>query len=154
MEDNKYYVPEIEEFHVGFEYEEQDEDDNWVSKVLDFDYGWIEIPTLFNTDKRVKYLDREDIESFGFIENDTTHFIDNKLLFGNKFECYKFEYKHLIFFIRPLSNLYPDSNNRIIISVFNNETMKGGEEPVILFNGTIKNKSELKKVLKQLNIIQ
>lgn len=34
MEDNKYYTPTIEEFHVGFEYEIL-EKDKWV-KINDF----------------------------------------------------------------------------------------------------------------------
>lgn len=83
--DNKYYTPTIEEFHVGFEYEAKerftdgtvktkDEFDNakWVKSVADAGLMYIERAlTGKNNDNglcgiRVKFLDKEDIESFGW----------------------------------------------------------------------------------------
>ena len=63
---DKYYVPEIEEFHVGFEYEWVKPDRTETIKVeclnnIGFLWG-ITIPEGV----RVKYLDQEDIESLGF----------------------------------------------------------------------------------------
>ena len=86
VKDNKYYTPKIEEFHVGFEYEikatfgdgtvktQQEYDDaEWQKQIYSlrsFPYvdrtmtgeNSITIPPAI----RVKYLDKEDIESFGF----------------------------------------------------------------------------------------
>ena len=75
---NKYYTPELEEFHVGFEYEYFTKD--WVGK--DYTHTWVKLKFnqkedygndldnmvyFIETEQvRVKYLDREDIESLGF----------------------------------------------------------------------------------------
>ncbi len=69
---DKYYAPEIEEFHVGFEYEwfkptynkwskekfENTRELYFIERSLRKDFE--------NKFVRVKYLDREDIESCGF----------------------------------------------------------------------------------------
>lgn len=80
MEENKYYTPSIEEFYVGFEYEELD----WDEFSREFgensthsfkEREWLEYLNLKAMAKhlethpneiRVKYLDKEDIESFEF----------------------------------------------------------------------------------------
>ena len=87
--DDKYYTPEIEEFHVGFEYEQKpsftdgtvktQEDfdrEKWKKRIFKVGYGPYINRALYgrNRDKgicgiRVKYLDREDIESLGFKED-------------------------------------------------------------------------------------
>lgn len=84
--DNKFYTPELEEFHVGFRYEGR------YAKYanINFDEGkctvgeWSEwTPTQYGnldwnlyTERRVKYLDKKDIEELGWeyyrnIFNDT-----------------------------------------------------------------------------------
>lgn len=68
MEENKYYTPEISEFHVGFEcevYHHYSESEGFDKEVYD------ELtPIWYNRVKyklvMVKYLDREDIESLGW----------------------------------------------------------------------------------------
>jgi len=68
---NKYYTPTIEEFHVGFEYEYQDgvDKDNkdvWKKTICTkSDFRYLS-KTKIKDFRRVKYLDREDIESLGF----------------------------------------------------------------------------------------
>ena len=57
---NKYYVPHIDEFHIGFEYEFKEEGDVWVEKNLK------QISDLNKERIRVKYLDVDDIVSLGF----------------------------------------------------------------------------------------
>ena len=63
---NKYYTPSIEEFHVGFECEIKI-GDHWknIKAIEDIEemliYG---IPKPNNS--RVKYLDKDDIESLGW----------------------------------------------------------------------------------------
>ena len=117
---NKYYTPKIEEFHVGFEYE---------SLVLNkWRKGDNQFPRYYLPNEarnyRVKYLDREDIESFGFFTEDNG-------------ECYNKLEGFTIF------GLYPwEKPNEYKITIENNT----------VFLGIIKNKSELKKLLKQLDI--
>ena len=122
--ENKYYTPDITEFHVGFEYERKTS------------FGWVKsifIEPLFNNskigqgsgadkkewfsfEKRAKYLDKEDIESLGFAQvmedqytlDDIEFIIDDDL------------------FVQII------------------------KDDGFLFQGTIKNKSELKKVLKMI----
>jgi len=136
----KYYIPTIEEFHVGFDYEIWEKklvyDKVWKFRVnkymfnekhvtqVFFNYNFIE--DLKEEKIRVKYLDREDIESLDFkylIKNHyTTHSGDGYII--NTF----------------------DFDNTIIISygdIHDSDT---------IFRGIVKNKSELKKLLKQLQI--
>lgn len=64
--ENKYYVPSIEEFHVGFEFE-HDNSREWVKHTLDNSHSLIEVDKdIYINRIKVKYLDKEDIESFGF----------------------------------------------------------------------------------------
>lgn len=135
--ENKYYTPSIEEFFVGFEYEEEDdlEDNVWIKRTLDFNYDWLEIHKDFANDKRVKYLDSSDIEELGF-----------KLVFSDiGIECWKLGN----FELRTDVDLgaYIDSGN--LYSIFYNPY---GEQYNCVFSGIIKNKSELKKVSNMLNI--
>ena len=79
---DKYYTPEIEEFCVGFEFEKHDEKKatykennfkptNWHRKKHDLtSIRLSQLPThLHNKTIRVKYLDKYDIESLGFIHS-------------------------------------------------------------------------------------
>lgn len=146
--ENKYYTPEIEEFHIGFEYEFRHPDYK--------NNGWIKYNTpQFNSEEedcvpldmksenfRVKYLDREDIESFGFKHHKTI---------SQEF------YKQKDIFIKP--NVYgymiwevkcqyrPDTNWFRLQALFEDG------EWCNLFEAEIKNKSELKKLLKQSGIL-
>ena len=121
---SKYYTPKIEEFHVGFECEYQNIENavwglfkhpNLDSLPLDHELECI----------RVKYLDREDIESLGFNTEDNG-------------ECYNLQIGF------DLYGIYPWESNKIHII----KDMK------TLFEGIIKNKSELKKLLIQLSILE
>jgi hypothetical protein len=142
MEENKYYQPSIEEFHVGFEYE--------ITPVIpknDFrkyvfpnhPRAGIEYPRLLsefgivesylnNKQIRVKYLSKEDIESLGWtmVENTLFTLPDKNSPHPNSFY-------HLNFF---------DNNIIKIVKPFYDG----------IFLGEIKNKSELIKVLKQTGI--
>ena len=122
--ENKYYTPDITEFHVGFEYERKTS------------FGWVKsifIEPLFNNskigqgsgadkkewfsfEKRVKYLYKEDIESLGFAQviEDQYTLDDIELLIDDD----------------------------LFVQIIKDDGF--------LFQGTIKNKSELKKVLKMI----
>ncbi|MEE9379620.1 MAG: hypothetical protein V3V33_16465 [Candidatus Lokiarchaeia archaeon] len=133
---SKYYTPEIEEFHVGFEYEvainDSEEGIKWI--VLICNEGQV-IPEI-NLDKgkyvRVKYLDREDIESLGWKYQPDRDNIE--LFYDNK--------------TRKHSIIHNTINNWVIVTLRNEER----KEDYTVFVGTIKNKSELKRLLKQLGI--
>ena len=137
MED-KYYLPKIEEFHVGFEYEQHEiineRDPHWKMMVKKMGFSKKEINQIFynvdlieNLDQkriRVKYLDRSDIESLGFkVEKDD-------------------EYAGEYYF----------SKENSIIGKFLTEDNKYNIE---LFSTyfIVKNKSEFKKLLIQLDLI-
>lgn len=136
--ENKYYTPTIEEFHVGFEYEFRHPDYK--------DGGWKKYSTPeFNHERedsipfngrledfRVKYLDREDIESLGFKLMITKSAYD--LFFKGKVKLNFYE-------IGAFSNY-----SKVLIETKN----KFGN--IVLFSGEIKNKSELINQLKRCKI--
>lgn len=135
----KYYTPKIEEFHVGFSFE---------FKHRDYPYsGWIKYDTPeFNweledcpigkkdlSEYRVKYLDESDIVAEGW----------EKISEG-------------VFSIRNSSNISVimslgiGKENWIILEKSSYEG--GQEEEYRKFVGTIRNKSELKKVMEMVGI--
>ena len=139
---NKYYTPEVEEFRVGFEYE-YFENDIWTSYILDEPY----INALWNQTcmgkVRVKYLDEKDIEDLGFI-NWTVEWSDPARYYFTKslLDGYESIKKGIqLFFIFG-------SYDRDHITIYNIID----EVKQILFDGVVKNKFELKVLLKQLNI--
>lgn len=125
----KYYTPSIEEFHVGFEYQIEDLGDDGLSRIWrDQVFDGEETRTYFieelrKKEMRVKYLDKEDIESLGWKPTE----IEDNYVAGHK-GGYKLN--HLCI-------------NYLIIQ---------GTDSMCWFKGIIKNKSELKKLMKQLNI--
>ena len=155
---NKYYTPELEEFHVGFEYEHkecfldgtvktQEDFDNskWVKQTCDSGIIYIERALNSKNAKnglcgvRVKHLDREDIESLGFNYDKTSS--DSQL---------KFYRDNLCLFYRPKSKelgtftVDPEKNDYMIKYTRDNKMISAL---------TIKNKSELKRLLKQLKLL-
>lgn len=125
-EENKYYTPKIEEFCVGFEFEFETGTEGW--KKFQFNKNRA-TQLLMNVEDfshqfRVKYLDKEDVESLGW-------------------ECYDGDmqiYNIQIGF--DLYGLYLSNYNMLRIT----------KESNTLFKGEIKNKSELKKLIQQLGI--
>ncbi len=151
MED-KYYIPTIEEFHVGFEYESKENFmDGTVKSQEQFNSAkWIketvsigDIPYINralngrNADSgiagiRVKKLDKEDIVSLGFIALEKKPYADF---------VFKIQGRDL-----ELDLHIADMG----VCIGNNGTY---EDYICLFNGKIKNISELKQVLKFLEIL-
>lgn len=145
---NKYYTPDLEEFHIGFEYEFLEHhgspDEQWVVKKLQVINDYENDPYLGDTlvalehyDNiflrnawRVKYLNIEDLESLGW-----------KCLteFPNGFNAGLFlkgKYRAAISF---------DTKSIDIV-----DTTRIDHNT--LFQGYIKNKSEFKRLMKLLNI--
>jgi len=127
--ENKYYTPKLNEFFDGFEYESLD-DIIWKKSVFDFRDLEVVDDEIREEIIRVKYLNREDIESFGF-----------KYDSDNFFEGF---FNGLIYKILLV-------NENVWIYFRQNV----GNEKIIdktSFFGKIKNKSELKKLMVQLGI--
>lgn len=135
MEDIKYYTPTIEEFHVEFEFEVQGLKDN---EVIWQSISAKNISALTLVDRmttRVKYLDKEDIESLGWKEG---------LLRINNKELHVFRYGEYV-----ITSIFKNGNI-VDISLFSTLS------PLLsrVFRGTIKNKSELKRLMQQLGIYE
>lgn len=125
--DSKYYTPSIEEFHIGFIYEwnNNNEDGVWRSSVADLEscYHCVEdIQQNLDYNKyRIKFLDASGIESIGLKQTTKNVFANNEIelqMFDNN--------------IIEITRYYPHSEH--------------------LFLGTIKNISELKEELIRLGI--
>jgi hypothetical protein len=146
--ENKYYTPDISEFYSGFEYEYLDQNKKnpiWI-KSNEFSNDWVydDNPhyavsrNIKEGNIRVKYLDQEDIESLGFKLNDSYK------------EEFVFNYD-----LKPVDNGYKFGIRlhffgiRLIIC---DNLDFGFNKERTYFDGIIKNISELKILLKQLNI--
>jgi hypothetical protein len=129
--DNKYYTPEIEEFHVGFEYEVNYGENRWVEEKLHSKPQVVTLPYMNLENIRVKHLDKEDIESLGweFHQQDHSRCLSSFWNKKNNFLRLTLKYKNSI----PYVSIYH---------------YEGWETPDM----KIKNKSQLKKLLKQLDI--
>ena len=134
--EKKYYVPSIEEFHVGFEYEIQDlhlkgvfreKEEDWIptvfSKLTTISDLWycLSYEDLVKGALRVKYLDREDIEAEGWVRKQLPHqyFLETYMLVDVKHGEYS------------IMNLRYEDN---------------------IFRGTIRNRSELRRIMKMVGI--
>lgn len=132
----KYYNPKLEEFHIGFEYESNLLDEGWEQEIFEPNRvdDAILINMFFSNIKnpdcyRVKYLDKEDIEEFGFKEINEGWY-----------------------------HQYPNSNKDGFQILYNEKELHISfgkhEYSKTVFKGIIKNKSELKRLLTQLQIIK
>jgi len=134
----KFYEPKIEEFHHGFEYEFLYRD-KWNRHNLDgtpivhheLDQYEDDLMKLAHAICRVKFLDQEDIESFGFEFYEKS--VHRLVMTGGKIkgETVYIEFK--------------DLNQQVTI-----ENYEDYEDNTVWFQGTIKNKSELKKILEMI----
>jgi len=137
---DKYYTPSLEEFFVGFEFEHFNYEGklvsnpkwnkkDWNKEICDADWFNILLDEYEHDedavkDYRVKYLDVEDIESFGFKPDPS----------GERY----FELGGYQLYV----NIHPIHN----ITIYN-------EAATIIFQGTVKNANELKKVLQMIGVL-
>lgn len=139
MESKKYYTPSIEEFHVGFEYEVQIKD-VWIKSC--FIEHMVATKDSINI-CRVKCLDQQDIEALGWWYDPNSEPIPNRkelpVFEGYIFDAQKENDKCWI--------LYLFSDGIVWIDYI----YKCGGEGYI-FKGTIRNKSELKKVMDMVGV--
>ena len=141
--ENKYYKPDIEEFHVGFEYEVEDLHDNlidrcWRRQVFEGEYATIR-EWLETNDVRVKYLDQDDIESLGFtLDADQSGVLERNGIT----KSYRYQNKET--FTGCCIDFMSHGKIKIFLGNLNSY------RSMLRFHGTIKNKSELKQVLKMI----
>ena len=131
----KYYIPNEDEFHIGFEYEEFIERDfeegacEWESREFAEGQG---LPD----ESRVKFLDKEDIEECGW-EYDIEGDVNKRIAFYKEYMLFHF-----------------NDGIHVQIKKENKYTKYGtafvGQDT--LFEGTPNNKAELKKIMKQVGI--
>ena len=131
----EYYTPRIEDFYVGFEFVLWLNNSYW-SKPRVWDYKTTDSlkqieQDINNQQVKVKYLDKEDIESLGFRRD----MIKNTLV------------NNFIFYKDNISLSFDNQINDLKISV-----LTKSKRTCDLFVGHIKNISELKVLLKQLEI--
>lgn len=140
----KYYTPDLEEFHVGFRYEEGDKATRgtstlWTKTQIKGSYEIVDIGVW--EEVRVKYLDREDIEELGWAYK------------GNHWFYKRDEYYEMIIdeYTSYFLHIYNDSNTlAILLSSNGSYSLEGSTR---LFDGKIKNYNELKTLTKQIGII-
>ena len=137
--DKKYYTPSIEEFHVGFEFEKL-EGLEWFSHNIPPHYRVFSLGDEL-TNYRVKFLDREDIESLGW------NYTHSKNIFGLS------KFGDSLFFNRTCNKLNYEltlvEQGRILI-LLRGFFSKGLD--FLNIDIDIKNKSELKRLMKQSRI--
>ena len=153
--ESKYYTPDISELYVGFECEDKTTP-NWPRRIIeDPEYMSIlgfktrvvsnsgEVTYNLENKIRVKYLDKSDIESFGFeyITNNNPETV----IFSEQESNYEFD-KYSLHKKYYSINLYlkREGHKYNLLYGYNDNELIGF---------TIKNKSELKKLLQQLNIL-
>lgn len=143
---DKYYKPTIDEFHVGFEYEHYSYN-KWnkdIITILDME-GDSNLNSIYENilKVRVKYLDEDDIKSLGWDLTLTNLIMSD----GSKVEDVitgGYIIDNVKFYI-----MY-DIKDKLCRITFDN----GNGYDHIRVAITVKNKSELKKIMKQLNIIE
>lgn len=140
MKKEKYYTPEETEFSIGFEYEER-YGEKWYkrkydsSDFLDYDQNFI----FEKSRVRVKYIDSDDLKELGFRMNHTSYspiYKKDDILISFSWNIKKIQISHMAM---TQSDDFESSYE------FSRREEK-------IFFGTIKNKCELKKLLKQLEI--
>lgn len=155
MEENKYYTPEISEFFVGFEVEVNHKIRNgsgersWSKEKFRMSEENVRFTKYLLQNEpeniRVKYLDKEDILDLGF----TFFGENNETLIKSSVKMYHNDELNTM-----LGHYYEVS--QIVIATKDpskNEIFcKTGQDPNRTGFLKIKNKSELQKLLKQLDI--
>lgn len=126
--DSKYYTPHPSEFGVGFEY--------YISSDSTLSVYEINMPDKFysNLDKvYLKFLDETDLKLLGW-----------NFIFNTTQRTKSYKYKNYL--------LYHNKNNlKIRIGQIDKNELQGYKE---YFNGVIRNKFELYKLMQQIGIIK
>lgn len=133
--ENKYYTPEIKEFYEGFEHQiKNEENGQWYDGIHLNEYCNTISDDLRHKRIRVKYLDEQDILYSGF------RYTNNDL------DLIKITNEKVIRIRLRIINDIPH------LKIYQTDEIFNKEQSFPIFVGKIKNKSEFKKLLKQLEI--
>lgn len=145
--ENKFYTPDLEDFHIGFEYEYKYNDArSWTKKVFGPD-SFLHLDEIETKDFcRVKYLDREDIESLGWIREEFPMAL--RLFFTKEVDRFGVKETYSLLYVPQTSWVLIYKTQGYIIEHPDKITTTG----TTVFAGEIKNKSELKRILKQVKL--
>lgn len=156
MED-KYYVPEIEEFHVGCEiYMPMEGQEELVCSVLN-DPNLTSVLNVHISDNesfekysvpdclKMKYLDQDDIESFGFNKHTFSSKWYNVWIKG-QFDPNNWDKNKDALFLQFMGD-YHTTRSIVITTPHGKANLQTG-----LYRGVCKNKSKLKTLLKDLGV--
>lgn len=147
--DNKYYTPSVEEFYIGFECEIYNSNNEWFPILFTKGHLYNDLKFIdkfednLENSFRVKYLDKEDIESLGWVLiNEIRSPFTNKLL--DRFMINK-------------EHGFNTGDNWFLNEQDNNWNIKSTSyssygSAIQDIQLKIKNKSELKVLMKQLGI--
>ena len=137
-EESKYYTPEHEDMLIGLEYQifqgkpVNPAESGW--KVLTFDGGHFGLEKAIKAGLViVKRLDREDIESLEYI----------------KIDKHDYSYSDEVRYLKDTSLILHNNHTKTVVIYRNYDSSDNGS---IAFSGTVKNKSELVKILKMIGI--
>lgn len=145
----------MEEFHVGFEYEEFTRP-GWIKVMIEkrSDLAWLMDESCKVIDLngiRVKHLDQQDIEELGF-----------EIISEIKLKSYELTNACTHFIRTTLKRTFVDEDviitmydqQRVIIRRNNTRNMRDYDKykTFDVFIGSIKNKSELKRIMKMIGI--
>lgn len=157
---NKYYTPELEEFHVGFRYEsktkivytgnKKDHEGEWKKqeaneRILNtlYDKVYRGINYTAYSYFRVKYLDRDDIEKLGWEYSGKTQDLQFKLV--KEIQPFNLTY-------RSFRLQYSLEDHRLRVIGFEYDGFGPDEE--VLFLGICNNYNELKFIMKRIGLIE
>lgn len=149
--ENKYYIPLINEFHVGFEYKHSPMGKEWWKEAI-MTEGNLNNKQAEGIKFIVKYLDKEDVESLDF-KRIYTDYRKYKLITTLIF---KKENYTIVFYCKDITDNL-NLNIKENITIYRDDkhrtpNIDGTFKQRCIFEGTIKNRSELKILLNQLNI--
>ena len=153
MSESKYYTPDHEECHVGFEFyfgaEMEKETFYCVSQ---FGFSFDDMPELAKNSK-VKHLDREDIESFEWEKSPMLGTVTG--MEGEVYATLNFHKKSggniYGLWFDPVRNIM--YNMGVICFDYEDPLKYNYAVQVSKFSGEIKNKSEFKRILTQIGAI-
>lgn len=149
--DDKYYIPDKEEFRIGFEYEIFYEG-QWKKTYVHYQtVGSDLIITIKgkafwqeSSISRVKYLDEEDLKELRWIP------LSNP---DSEYRRYSFDYTEYISFFHPINfekEIILEKVGKWNYNIFSIEKEGGLRNNI--FIGIVKNKGELRVIMKQIQI--
>lgn len=155
MNDNKYYTPSIEEFHVGFRYEYNSKDfmslldgtaGQWKKENfhcgcgLDGESEMNDIYNLIDRKSiRIKVLDRDDIEELGW-KYEGKHWYYR----GDEYYSLQDPYENEVWYFLHVHDNY--AYYTILEGSLGSYSLEGSPRE---FCGDVKNYNELKRIMKQ-----